>query len=40
MSQPIFGNADNNIVVAINNCPGPLVRTDCVAALSVLIFNG
>ena len=28
MSQPLFGNADNSIVVALNNCHSPFL--DCV----------
>lgn len=28
MSQPLFGNADNSIIVAVNNCHSPFL--DCV----------
>lgn len=34
MSQPLFGNADNNIVVAINNCHSPFMDNAILYYLS------
>ena len=40
MSQPLFGNADNNIVVAINNCHSPFMDNAILVITDFWFFVG
>lgn len=40
MSQPLFGNADNNIVVAINNCHSPFMDSAILVITDFWFFVG
>lgn len=40
MSQPLFGNADNNIVVAINNCHSPFMDSAVLVITDFWFFVG
>lgn len=40
MSQPLFGNADNNIVVAINNCHSPFMDSAILVITDLWFFVG
>lgn len=40
MSQPLFGNADNNIVVAINNCHSPFMDSTILVITDFWFFIG
>ncbi len=40
MFQPLFGNADNNIVVAINNCHSPFMDDAILVITDFWIFVG
>ncbi len=40
MSQPLFGNADNNIVVAINNCQCPCIDNVILVITDFWFFVG
>lgn len=40
MSQPLFGNADNNVVVAINNCHSPFMDSAILVITDFWFFVG
>lgn len=40
MSQPLFGNADNNIVMAINNCHSPFMDSAILVITDFWFFVG